>query len=246
MRPVWLAGRGGGIGIEREAQIEYRRKRQRENFSGIQLEIESLASLDQTIDELFAALERGGNPELLEKLCPYFGTVWPAARALSEYLVETSSQRLFGKSVFEIGCGLAVPSLVCARLGAHVTATDFHPDILSFLKPNLEMNHLSGVLYREVDWMNFDSRNQRYDWVIGSDILYERTHPEGVVRTLLSYSNPGGRIVVSDPGRPYLQGFIDEMKKAGLEPDMTTKNVADPDRNRRVDVFVFDFLNTNN
>ncbi|MGZ3661001.1 MAG: hypothetical protein ACXVCK_12950, partial [Bdellovibrionota bacterium] len=47
------------------------------------LEIECLKSLDETIDAFFAEYERTGRAELFEGLCPYFGVVWPAGRALA-------------------------------------------------------------------------------------------------------------------------------------------------------------------
>src|SRR4051794_26704485 len=45
--------------------VEYRLRKLRENFGGIPLEIECLESLDHTIDELFAELEKTGNAALL-------------------------------------------------------------------------------------------------------------------------------------------------------------------------------------
>lgn len=196
--------------------------------ASLELKIQSLANLNETIDELFRILERDGNPALLESLCPYFGVVWPSARGLSEYLAEKGASALSGRSVLEVGCGLALPSLVAARLGAKVTATDFHPDIRRFLDRNTAINGLDNLEYVEWDWQNDPSGQMGlFDWVIGSDVLYERQHPEPVARMLARHVAPGGRAVLADPGRPYLQAFTDEMKRLGFSCKVIIKSVRD-------------------
>ncbi len=214
--------------------IEYSKKIDSVRFDSVELSIESLLSLDQTIDELFLYLEKKGNPSLLETLCPYFGTLWPAARGLSEYLVQLGPSLLSQKSVLEIGCGLAIPSMVCAKLGAQVTATDFHPDILEFLDSNLRRNQIQEVHYVEADWQKEVSDLGTFDWVVGSDILYERAHPAEVSRALTRHLNPNGRLILADPGRPYLQPFVDEMKKIGFDHQLKIKNSGQ-------EIFVFEF-----
>jgi predicted nicotinamide N-methyase len=203
----------------------------------VQLQIERLANLNETIDELFAELERTGNATLLESLCPYFGVVWPSARGLAEHLAEAGTEGLAGKSVLEVGCGLAVPSLLAARLGARVVATDYHPDIPRFLAHNSELNGLA-IEFVSWDWQSEESPLGRFDWVVGSDILYERQHPEPVARMLARHVAPGGRVVLADPGRPYLQAFADEMKRLGFACRVSARNV--PDEPLRKDVFILE------
>jgi predicted nicotinamide N-methyase len=210
--------------------FNYRLKTEFEDFQGLRVEIESLANLNETIDELFVMLERDGKPELLESLCPYFGVVWPSARALSEHLVSLGKSALAGQRVLEIGCGLAVPSLVASRLGATVLATDFHPDIPQFLARNARLNPSpeGGVVeYVHRDWARDGSPLGQFDWVIGSDILYESQHPGPVARSLAAHCAPGGRVVLADPGRPYLQAFADEMKRLGFACEVTARTVRD-------------------
>jgi predicted nicotinamide N-methyase len=210
----------------------------------MKLTIESLANLNEAIDGLFAELERQGDPSLLESLCPYFGVVWPSARGLAEHLVELGSPALAGKTLLEVGCGLAVPSLAAARLGARVVATDFHPDIPGFLERNIELNGLNEARERgdfvfvARDWQKDASPLGRFDWVVGSDILYERQHPGPVARMLASHVAPGGRVVLADPGRPYLQAFADEMKRLGFECRVSARNVRDEPL--RKDIFILD------
>jgi predicted nicotinamide N-methyase len=218
----------------------FERRQSRESFQGEELVIESLADLNATIDALFEELERAGNPALLEELCPYFGVVWPSARALAERLAVLGRDALSGKRVLEVGCGLAVPSLIAARKGARVTATDFHPDVPRFLARNQELNAINSIEYVALDWQRAPSGSLgRFDLVIGSDILYERQHPQQVAPVLARFLAPRGKILLADPARPYLQAFSDEMQRLGF--DNVSQVVRVPDEPQPKDVFILEF-----
>jgi predicted nicotinamide N-methyase len=220
--------------------MQYRLQVREETIEATRLRIESLANLNETIDALFAELEQQGDPQLLESLCPYFGVVWPSARGLAEHLSQAGREALEGRRLLEVGCGLAVPSLVAARLGARVVATDFHPDIPRFLSRNIELNGITGLEFVSWDWQKAESTLGVFDWVVGSDILYERQHPGPVARMLASHVAPGGRVVLADPGRPYLQAFADEMRGLGFECRVSARNVADDPA--RKDVFILELF----
>lgn len=206
------------------------------------IRIECIADLNRTIDEWFATFGSDTQSEQetkrLEELCPYFGVIWASARALCEALSGFSSE-LKGASVLEVGCGLALPSLYCAKLGAQVTATDFHPEVPRFLERNIALNHIRSLQFVAHDWQSEDSPLDKYDWVIGSDILYERQHPEPVARALARHCKPGGRILLADPARPYLQGFSDAMSKLGFNED--TRVITVPDDPQAKDIFVLSY-----
>jgi 2-polyprenyl-3-methyl-5-hydroxy-6-metoxy-1,4-benzoquinol methylase len=108
---------------------------------GSSIQLELLENLNATIDQVFEILEKEGRPELLEVLCPYFGVVWPSARALTEVL----SRGQFidpGMRTLEVGCGLAIPALTLARNGIPVEATDYHPEVPRFLERNRLLNEI--------------------------------------------------------------------------------------------------------
>lgn len=210
------------------------------------LRLETLVDLDQTIDELFEILTREGRPEVLEELCPYFGVIWPAAQALTHRICAELSrmdadQRRYQK-VLEIGCGLALPSIAAARWGAEVLATDSHPEVESFLSRNLALNPLLRANERVPKYIRSDWTSEsmatpglpslgKYQWVIGSDILYERAFIPKVARWIDHHLLPGGHAIITDPGRPYLQTFADEMRSRGLYSETSAEG----------DVFVLKF-----
>lgn len=212
---------------------------ERSYFIGEQcLRIQCIRDLNQTIDDLFAYLEKAGNPSLLEELCPYFGVVWPSAQALCQALAGEKAS-LCGLSILELGCGLGLPSLCCAKNGAMVTAVDFHPEVPKFLSRNISLNSISNLNFVHLDWRSNETCLGQYDRVIGSDILYESQHPEPVARTLARHCNPEGRIILADPARPYLQHFADEMKKLGFEE--SNQIIQVPDDPAPKEIFLMEF-----
>ena len=209
--------------------FDYRLKRERLDIRDVSLDLECLEDLDQTIDQLFEHLAKGGNPSLLEELCPYFGVVWPSARALSELLVDEFRQKLVGAKVLEVGCGLAIPSMIAHKLGADVTAADFHPEVPHFLARNLANNHISNIRYVALDWTQPGDGAEKYEFVIGSDILYEKAHPAAVARAVASLLTPTGTALIADPARPYLQEFSDQMRAAGFSVKTEVRHAATKD-----------------
>ena len=203
-----------------------------------QLEITALKDLERTIDAMFLELERRGQAEILAELCPYFGCVWPGARALAGYVLDQSDLR--GRTVLEIGCGLAIPGILAARAGAAVTVTDCHPDVPRFLERNVSLNDVHGVHFLHADWRSgWTLPEPRYDWIMGSDVLYDKEHAPNLTRWL---GEPGERtnlVTITDPGRPYLQEFVSSMVHRGWTE--ATSIVRVHDKSGLKDVFVLSF-----
>jgi predicted nicotinamide N-methyase len=209
--------------------------------------LEVLENLEQTIDDLFLLLEKEGNPELLESLCPYFGQVWPSARALTEYLSKNSLEKKSAVRVLEVGCGLALPSLYLAKTLKYskIFASDSHPEVPRFLTTNLALNHLTDLQlrYLTLDWskkLPIEEDPEQFHVVMGSDILYEKQHPAEVADALCRWVKPSGQIIVADPARPYLQVFVNEMKARGWFSQPQVIKVSDGVDGKK-EVFILDF-----
>ena len=70
-------------------------------------------------------------------LMPYWSVLWRSGVALGR---EVASAPVAGLRVLELGCGLGVPSLVAARAGADVLATDASTEALELLERNARVN----------------------------------------------------------------------------------------------------------
>jgi predicted nicotinamide N-methyase len=170
-----------------------------------ELQILSLKSLDDTIDVYFKEYERT-NEEWLFDLCPYFGVIWPASVALTKYL-KKNLPSIAAKSVLELGCGLAIPSLYLAKNGFSVTATDFHPDVPYFLLENQKKNQIE-IQFQVSRWRDLSINAEL---LLGSDILYDKNQVNELLQLLERTS--WKLAIISDPGRPYWERFIEEAKK---------------------------------
>ena len=174
------------------------------------LEIECLKSLDETIDAFFVEYERTNRAELFEGLCPYFGVPWPAGIALAK-IMEREGARWRGREVLELGCGLALPSLVLARHGALVTATDLHPDVPIFLDRNRARTQAPGPDYLFLDWRSARTLPPA-ELLIGSDILYDRAQPGQLLKFLSEFPH-WSEAIFTDPGRPHWEIFVNLVKQ---------------------------------
>jgi predicted nicotinamide N-methyase len=122
---------------------------------------------------------------------------------------------LQGTRAVELGCGLGLPSLVAACRGASVTATDYHPHNEPYLRRNLDLNGMTGVAYRVLDW-GAPPQQEAYGLVFGSDLLYEERKVGVLVACAAALCAPGGRIIIADPGRRHLQTALTAFRDSGF------------------------------
>ena len=141
-------------------------------------------------------------------LAPYWSVLWRSGMALAR---ELAVMPLAGLRVVELGCGLGVPSLVAARAGATVLATDGDPDALALLDRNARENGVA-VETAHVDWDATDALVARgpFDLVLAADVLYEEA---GLVLLPGLLPRLGREALIADPGRPVAAAFIEQARR---------------------------------
>jgi predicted nicotinamide N-methyase len=155
----------------------------------------------QQFDDRNGAAERAG---ISSSAWPLFGLLWPSARVLAGSMCDRD---VAGQRVLEVGCGLALPSLVLQRRGADVTASDCHPLAEAFLAHNARLNGLASPRFVDAQWARHDIGIGRYDLLIGSDVLYDREHPETLARFIDRHANARARLLIVDPNRHNRSAF---------------------------------------
>jgi predicted nicotinamide N-methyase len=148
-----------------------------------------------------------------DEFLPYWAELWPSAIELVEALPEVAGLRLV-----ELGCGLGLPSLIAARAGAFVLATDWSEEAVALLRGNAERNEIE--LETEcVDWQRPERLVERapFDLVLAADVLYERRYVELLLELL---PRLGDEVLLADPGRPFTKAFLE---RAGKTWDVTTE-----------------------
>lgn len=166
---------------------------------------------------------------------PYGVVLWPAAIALAHEIV-TRPAEFRGRRVLELGAGTGLPGIVAGLFGARVVQTDRQDGALAVCRLNAERNGVANIECRAADWTAWDDPS-RYDWIIGSDILYgEEFHPQlrHIFETNLA---PGGRVVVADPFRGVSLKLLEELQAAGWRVGMTRWTVGEVQTPRSIGVF---------
>ncbi|HEY1274922.1 MAG TPA: 50S ribosomal protein L11 methyltransferase [Thermoleophilaceae bacterium] len=140
-----------------------------------------------------------------EELLPYWAHLWRSAVALAEDL---APRRLGGMRVLELGCGLGLPSIVAARVGARVTATDWSSPALRATAANAERNGVALETLR-CAWEEPDEIVARAPWdlVLAADVLYDRRNV-GLLQDLLPRLRPR-EVLIADPGRAIAEAFLE-------------------------------------
>jgi predicted nicotinamide N-methyase len=141
-----------------------------------------------------------------------FGLLWPSGRVLAQAML---TFELEGKRILEVGCGLALASLVVHRRGGDVTASDCHPLAGAFLLENLRLNGLPAMKYQTGDWLRKNPGLGLFDLIIGSDVLYDREQPEALSQFIDRHSATSVEVLIADPDRGNQSRFKRKMGVLG-------------------------------
>jgi predicted nicotinamide N-methyase len=175
---------------------------------GADLHIRSLLDNQQYADPDDAAEAVGISPASW----PLFGQLWPSAYKLADLMQSWT----FGeRRILEIGCGLALARIVIHRRGGNVIASDCHPLAETFLRANLKLNELPNLQYRTGYWQRANPLLGRFDLIVGSDILYERSQPEQLAAFVQVHALPRAEVLIIDPNRGNRSAFHRGMAQQG-------------------------------
>ncbi|QNK73376.1 SAM-dependent methyltransferase [Variovorax sp. PAMC28562] len=151
---------------------------------------------------------------------PLFGLLWPSGAELAARMAQRPV--IAGNRILEIGCGLALASLVGHRLGNDMTASDCHPLAAAFLLENLRLNNLPPMKYRHGDWRLAPPPSTRalvhgfFDLIIGSDLLYERDDDAHLAGFIGRHAAVGAEVWIVDPNRSNRPAFNRQMANEGF------------------------------
>ena len=137
---------------------------------------------------------------------PWWARLWSSGRALAAALAASPPR---GR-VLELGCGLALPSIVAALAGAEVLATDGATDAVAFAAHGLALNDVEAEVAHVDGATHGDALAARGPWdvVLAADVLYTGANVEAASRLLPRLLAPGGELRLADPGRAGARDFL--------------------------------------
>lgn len=186
---------------------------------GADLQIRSLLDKQQWHDPQGVALALG----VSSASWPLFGLVWPSAQKMADLM---QTWPLHNLRILEIGCGLALASLVIHRRLGNITASDCHPYTQRFLSANLLLNALPMMAYQSGHWGRDNPLLGEFDLIIGSDVLYERDHPAQLADFIQRHAAQHAQVLIIDPNRGQRSAFNKCM--SGHQFDLTQSEIVLP------------------
>ncbi|MGO1500759.1 MAG: class I SAM-dependent methyltransferase [Marinobacter sp.] len=177
-------------------------------FGNVDIHVCTLRDNQQFDDPDDVALKLG----ISSATWPIFGIIWPSSLVLAHHMV---SYHTAGKRILEIGCGMALSSLLLNHRNDDITATDYHPEVGVFLERNTQLNHGRAIGYQRVDWADKNSGLGVFDMIIGSDVLYEDEHINLLADFIQKHASPTCEVILVDPGRGRKSKFSRRMETHG-------------------------------
>lgn len=153
---------------------------------------------------------------------PYWAELWESAIAIGERLLQPA----FGgageqaihpappvQSVLDLGCGMGFAGMVAAAVGHRVLFADIEPEALLFAELNA-WPWRQRCRFRRLNWQT-DRLDERFNLVLGADVLYERGQREHLELFWRHHLSTGGRVVLGEPGRQSGSEFADWIRARG-------------------------------
>ena len=169
---------------------------------------------DALLDDLIA--KGASHEDVKDERIPYWADLWPSALALAQFIVH-DEQIGTGIKVLELGCGLAIPGIVAGMKGAAVCLTDYLAEALQVAELNWRLN-LPEIKpdCRLMDWRKPEP-SLKPDIILASDVAYEKRAFRPLMNAFRKLLLPGRRILLSEPGRPIAEPFLQLLHKEGYK-----------------------------
>lgn len=155
---------------------------------------------------------------------PIFGIVWPSSMVLAHYMSDYNTE---SKRILEVGCGMALSSLLLNKQHQDITATDYHPEVETFLERNTLLNGDNAIAFEQVDWANLTDKLGLFDLIIGSDLLYEDNHIDLLAQFIERHAKPTCEVIIVDPGRGRKNKLNTKMTEFGFASSYLQPNHTD-------------------
>jgi len=211
----------------------YETRTQQVDLGALRLNFTRIANPDRVLDQVADAEDRrerrvGRRTASDELHLPYWAELWDSAYGIAQFLCSgKEDSRLgvrcsVGGSIFsgvspplvlDLGCGMGLAGAVAAALGGRVTFADLEKAPLLFARLN-SLPWRRRIRTRRLDWRK-DRLGQRFQLILGADILYERAQWDFLDAFWRAHLARGGTILLGEPGRQTGEAFVPWIRARG-------------------------------
>jgi predicted nicotinamide N-methyase len=176
---------------------------------------------------------------------PYWGLLWPSGLALAEAVL-AYRDRVRGRQVLELGCGLGVTATAALDAGARLWAADCFGEALLFTRYNALRNDLDAPRSLLLDWRTEAGREacvaaSPFDLLLAADVLYEHENVAPLLDLAPRLLSAGAEFWLAEPGRRVSLAFVAEAHARGWQDEETTFERAWPPDGDHIRVAVHRF-----
>ena len=207
-------------------------------FGDLEIPFTRVADPDRVLDEVAAEEDRlervsGVRASADQLHLPYWAELWDSAIGMGRWMarekVEGGAWRVEENTsgfplrstvhsppsarVLDLGCGMGLAGTVAAALGARVLFADLEAPALLFAQLN-SLPWRRRVRPRRLNWPR-DRLDERFDLILGADILYERRQWDHLEPFWRAHLAPGGTVLLGEPGRQTGDLFVEWITARG-------------------------------
>lgn len=190
-------------------------------------------------EKLFDSAESGAS-DLVPGIYEGGLKIWECAVDLARHM---EKENVDGKCVLELGCGAALPGLVCVRKGAHIVDfQDYNFEVIDRLTiPNVLLNAPKegegstedGVRpecrFFSGDWRSLEEilPSSKYDLILTSETIYNLENQETLLSLFQKCLKEGGSVLVAAKVHYFgVGGGVRQFEDVAAKSSWTTENVA--------------------
>ena len=171
------------------------------NIAGQHIAFELPASQDQLLE---VAIESESSGSMDSD--PYWGSLWETSPRTAAMILQ--HQWPLRLNALELGCGIGVTGIAALFAGHEVTFSDHASAAVKLAVHNAGLNGFSNATGLVFDWQQ-SPNSVHYDFVFGSDVLYDAASHQPLLNAMQQMLNDDGIAWIGEAGRANADKFIE-------------------------------------
>lgn len=153
-----------------------------------------------------------GDPE---QNLPYWAEVWPSGIALAAAIAH-QPDRVAGRRVLELGCGLGITAALAVDAGARLTVSDYASEALALTRvTTLRHAGREPDATHQLNWRTTTQArpfaSDRFPVLLAADILYEQRDIDPLFEAIDTLLADDGLLWLADPRREPADAFLERL-----------------------------------